>query len=73
MLIIIKRHQNHRAERSSWRYSTITLDKYSSLVFLRKSAEREEEDIKEDTIERRGEYHVSQREYLPPILLILPL
>jgi len=56
MLIIIKRHQNHRA-RSSWRYSTITSDKYSSLVFLRrKSAERkEEEDIKEDTIERRGE------------------
>jgi hypothetical protein len=51
------------------------LDKYSSLVFLRKSAEHkeEEEDIKEDTIERRGEYHVSQRGYLPPILLLIPL
>ena len=73
MLIIIKRYQNHRAERSSWRYSTITLDKYSSLVFLRKSAEHKEEDIKEETIERGGEYHVSQRGYLPPILLLIPL
>jgi|TARA_B110000459_G_scaffold7231_1_gene7529 hypothetical protein len=49
------------------------LDKYSSLVFLRKSAEHKEEDIKEETIERGGEYHVSQRGYLPPILLLIPL